>query len=281
VGIYRPGTGEGRRGVAIAIEPVWKDDFRDIAREAVARGYLFAGYNQHMLDEDNEDRSDGAHPVYPEYDWATIAVWAWGASRLIDYLETRPDVDPARLALTGHSRRGKTAQWAAALDQRIAFVMPHASGEGGSGSHRIQGEKAESLAAITDPKRFHYWFSPRLREFVGREECLPFDQHFVKALIAPRALVAQEALGDHWANPMGTQQMWRAAQPVFDFLGAGERNRIYFREGGHSMTPEDWSAYIDYCEHFFRGGPLPAGDGRLAVPDLPAAHGWSAPGQGG
>lgn len=278
IGVYRPADSTAPRGVAMSIDPVWDEAFREVAREAVGRGYLFAGYNQLQLDGDNDDRSDGAHPVYPEYDWATLSVWAWGASRLIDYLETRPDVDPKRLALTGHSRRGKTAQWAAALDERIAFVMPHASGEGGSGSHRIQGEKAESLDAITDPKRFHYWFSPRLREFVGKEDRLPFDQHFVKALIAPRALVAQEALDDHWANPMGTQQMWRAAQPVFEFLGAPGHNRIYFREGGHSMTPCDWTAYFDYCDHFFAGGPLPENDGRLAFPDLGAAHGYGAPG---
>lgn len=278
IGLYRPAVDDGPRGVAIAIEPVWTESFHDIGRQAVARGYLFAGYNQLQLDHDNDDRSDGAHPVYPDHDWATLAVWAWGASRLVDHLETRPDVDRARIALTGHSRRGKTAQWAAALDDRIAFVMPHASGEGGSGSHRIQGERAESLDAITDPKRFHYWFTPRLREFVGKEDRLPFDQHFVKALIAPRALVAQEALDDHWANPLGTQQMWRAAQPVFDFLGVPGNNRIYFREGGHAMTPCDWVAYLDYCDHFFKGGPLPEGDGRLPFPDLPPAHAYAAPG---
>lgn len=279
IGLYRPADTSQKHPALMALEPVWDADFRDVARLAIDRGYVFAGYNQHNMDEDNADRSDGVHAVYPDYDWATISAWAWGASRLIDYLATRPDIAMDKLALTGHSRRGKTALWAAALDERIRIVVPHGSGEGGTGSHRIQGPMAESLEAITDLKRFHYWFSPRLRSFVGKEDQLPFDEHLVRALIAPRVVISMDGLEDLWANPLGTQQMWRAAQPVFDFLGVPNNNRIYFREGGHPWTPEDWKAYVDYCAHFFDGGPLPVLDGKLPAPDAPMPMAWGTPGQ--
>jgi dienelactone hydrolase len=248
--IYVP-EGAGKKPVLLAIEPVWNPSLMPAAQEAVRRGYLFAGFHRHDLDPDDEDRTNGVHPLYPGYDWATLAVWAWGASRVVDYLHTRDDIDTARIALTGHSRAGKTALLAAALDDRIALVAPHGSGAGGAGSFRVCGKNAETLFLITAPNRFHYWFQPRLRDFAGKEDRLPFDQHFLRALIAPRALVSMDGLEDLWANPPGTKLMWEAAQPVFDLLGASDRNLLYFRPGGHDMPDEHWTVLLDYCDHFF------------------------------
>lgn len=254
--VYVP-VADGKKPVLLAIEPVWKENLMPIALEAVRRGYIFAGYQRHDLDPDDEDRSNGVHPLYPEYDWATLAVWAWGALRVLDYLETRDDVDLTRIALTGHSRAGKTALLAAVQDERIALVAPHGSGAGGAGSFRVCGKNAETLFLITAPNRFHYWFQPRLRDFAGKEDRLPFDQHFMRALVAPRVVVSLDGLEDLWANPEGTRLMWKAAQPVFDFLGVPERNVLYFREGGHDMTEKTWVVLLDYCDHFFFEKPLP------------------------
>ena len=255
--VYVP-VGNGKKPVLLAIEPVWDTQLMPVAQKAVQRGYIFAGYQRHDLDPDDQDRSNGVHPLYPDYDWATLAVWAWGASRVVDYLHSRDDVDTARIALTGHSRAGKTALLAAALDDRIAFVAPHGSGAGGAGSFRMCQRNAETLELITGLKRFHYWFQPRLRDFAGKEDRLPFDQHFMRALVAPRAIVSMDGLEDLWANPSGTKLMWKAAQPVFDFLGASDRNVLYFRPGGHDMTDGDWTTLLDYCDHFFFAKPDPA-----------------------
>ena len=237
--------------VLSAIEPVWKEELLPVARQVVEQGYIFAGYDKHELDEDNEDRSDGVHPLYPEYDWATLAAWAWGTLRLVDYLYTLDFVDKEKIALTGHSRAGKTALLAAALDERIALVAPHGSGAGGAGCFRIEGRGSETLNMITQKARFHYWFHPRFSEFSHKETRLPFDQHFLKALIAPRVLVCMEGQEDLWGNPLGSQQSTRAAQPVFDFLGAPKNNAFYCRPGGHDMTDDDWDALLAYCNYYF------------------------------
>jgi hypothetical protein len=253
--MYVPTAGSGPFPVLVKTDPIDGAETAQIALAMVKRGYAIAGYQRHDLDQDNADRSDGMHPLYPDYDWATLAVWAWGAIRVVDYLLTRHDIDHRRIVLTGHSRGGKTALLASALDERIALAAPHNSGAGGAGCYRIEGEGSETLALITDPKRFAYWFHPRLRTFVGHEKRLPFDQHFLKALVAPRPLLCLEALGDHWANPLGTQRSTEAAQPVFDLLGAGNKSALWWRDGGHECPLQDWHALADYADHVLLGKP--------------------------
>jgi dienelactone hydrolase len=277
VALHIPSAGTGPFPVLLALEPVWDSALAEPAKLAVERGYVFAGYDLFALDKDDADRSDGVHPIYPDYDWATIAAWAWGAMRTVDYLVGIPEVDAKKIAITGHSRRGKTALLAAALDTRIALAAPHCSGAGGSGSFRIPGKNCETLELITAPERFHYWFHPRLREFVGKEDKLPFDQHFLKALVAPRCIVSMEGLEDHWANPLGSQQIWRATKPVYDFLGAPENNVFYIRPGGHPTTKEDWIVLLDYCDHFMLGKPLMRSPSPLPFPDAKKAFSWKAP----
>jgi hypothetical protein len=135
----------------------------------------------------------------------------------------------------------------------------------------------ETLDLITQPKRFHYWFSPRLREFKGREDRLPFDQHFLKALVAPRGLLSVIGLGDVWANPQGTQQMHLAALPVFEFLNAENRAAMWFRDGGHDEEPRDWDALCDFADFVFFGKPRGEAFNRLPFPDTPKAFSWTTP----
>jgi hypothetical protein len=222
-------------------------------KEALQRGYMLAEYVRTDLDPDAKETVGAAQQAFPEYDWGTLAVWAWGGMRTLDYLLTQDRVDKNKIAITGHSRGGKTALLAGALDERFALVNPNGSGCGGAGCFRVQGERSESLADITDPKRFAYWFHPRFRDFAGKETRLPFDQHFLKVLVAPRALLSTEALEDHWANPKGTVATYRAAQPLFAFLGAGHKNAIHFREGEHSHSAEDWLALLDFADRIFFG----------------------------
>ncbi|MEZ6119586.1 MAG: hypothetical protein R3C28_23875 [Pirellulaceae bacterium] len=218
----------------------------------VEKRYVFVQYQREDLDPDKPDVLGPAQQAYPDHDWATIAVWAWGASRVVDYLESRDDIDLGKLAVTGHSRGGKAALLAGAMDERFALVAPNGSGCGGAGSFRESPRDAESLAQITDPERFHYWFHPNLRWFAGRENRLPLDQHFAKALVAPRALLCTEAKQDRWANPDGSRKTSQWAADAFRLCDAESKNGFHLREGSHDQTAEDWDALLQFAEwHFF------------------------------
>ena len=102
-----------------------------------------------------------AQSAYPSYSWGSLGVWAWGASRVVDYLIGEgwvdapngiPDADPTKLIITGHSRRGKTALLAGAMDERFAMVVPNGSGCGGTGSFLVQGCACETIQLITSAR---------------------------------------------------------------------------------------------------------------------------------
>lgn len=212
------------------------------------RGFMFVEFAREDLDADKAETVGPAQAAYPEYDWATLAVWAWGAMRVVDYLETREDVDLNRAGIVGHSRGGKMALLAGALDERFQLVAANGSGAGGAGCFRIQGKHVETLELVTRPDRFGYWFHPRLRQFANQESRLPLDQHFLKALVAPRLLICTEAIDDQWANPDGNRATSRAAQPVFERLGAEDRNGLRFRQGKHDLLEEDWNNILDFAQ---------------------------------
>ncbi len=224
---------------------------------ATDRGYMVADFYRTDLDPDNDDRTNGVHPHYPEYDWATISVWAWGYYRVVDYLMTLENVDKDKIVVTGHSRGGKTALLAGAMDSRIAIVVPAGSGAGGCGCLKYMQGGAESLMRITRPDKWHYWFQPRFRDFMRRVERLPFDQHFLKALVAPRALLCTEGLEDEWANPWRCQQTTEAVREVYKFLGVPEKVGNHYRQGGHEHNEEDWHALCDFADYNFYGKTLP------------------------
>jgi len=248
-----------------------------VGDEIVRRGYVLAQYARTELDPDKNNVVGRAQEAYPDNDWATLAVWAWGGMRVLDYLETLDFVDSARVGITGHSRGGKTALLAGAFDERFTLVVPNGSGCGGAGCCRVLGPGSESLEAITDPKRFSYWFHPRLRTFAGKIDRLPFDQHFLKALVAPRLLLSTDALGDLWANPLGTQITYQAAQEVFDFLGVSDRSGLHFREGGHDQDAEDWRALLDFGDEQFFGKKTGRDFKKLPFPDAEKTFTWKAP----
>ena len=194
-----------------------------------------------------------AQQAYPTDDWGTLSVWVWGGRRVIDFLVDLPEIDPDKVAVFGHSRGGKVALLTGALDERVAVTIANGSGAGGAALYRNQGSKAESLAAITDPDRFGYWFAEGFREYAGKESALPFDQHFLRALVAPRAVISTDASADLWANPRGARDACKAAMPVFEFLGASpEANAWHLREGEHNETVADWDAAFAFVKRHFK-----------------------------
>ncbi len=246
-----------------------------IPDEVVARGYLLAHFDRTQFAPDDATRDKGIYPLYPQSDAGALAAWAWGYSRAVDYLLQRPDVDAKRIAIAGHSRGGKAVALAGALDKRIALTFPNQSGTGGASPFRLPGKGSESIAKITG--RFGYWFHPHLQTFAGREAQLPFDQHFLLALIAPRALLLNTALQDPYSNPASTHQSFLATREVFDFLGASDKIGSHVRDGGHSFGAQDWQVLLDFADRQFFGRPTTTNFAGMSENQSAAAFSWRAP----
>jgi hypothetical protein len=240
----------------------------DAALEAMlARGYAFAQFNRVEIAADPGLPSSALALPQAAAQARTLAAWAWAHHRVVDVLHTLDWVDTAAIAVVGHSRGGKAALLAGATDERIALTSANNSGAGGAGSWRHRGPGAETLADLL--RVFGYWFDPALQAYAGREHELPFDQHFLKALVAPRALLTTEALDDHWANPQGSWQSHRAARGVFALLAAAQQIGIVFRPGGHDHSLADWNSLLDFSDAVLRGQAERRPAQADPFPDLP------------
>ena len=222
-----------------------------IPDEVARRGYILAQFNRAAFAPDDDSRRGGIYALFPDTDCGTLGGWAWGYARAIDYLTTRADVDAGKIIIAGHSRGGKAVLLAGALDERVALTVGAQSGTGGAAPYRIGGKNSESLAQATG--RFNHWFGPRLQQFAGRETQLPFDQHELLALVAPRHLLLLNGLADPYSNVEAAQQSFMASREVFDFLGAPNNIGLHLREGGHSFSADDWRALLDFADRQLRG----------------------------
>lgn len=254
----------------------------EVARRVVSNGYALVMFNRTELAEDlgyfgvpdKTRRSGGLYDVYPGGDFGALSAWAWGYHRCVDLLHTLPFIDRARVAVTGHSRGGKTVLIAGMTDERITLINDNASCAGGSATFRYVGDGGETIGIAN---AFPSWFGPRLPRYVGCEETLPFDQHCLLAAIAPRPLLLTYALDDRWSNPEGMVQCAWAAGEVYRFLGVPENLAFHLRQGDHAHAPADWDVLLDFMAWKWNGTPPKAPYNAHPYKHLQAAFSWTAP----
>ncbi len=235
----------------------------DVAKrnsDVFRRGYALVMFNPNDCAEDTTLRNpDGSwafrhtrfFPAYPNYDWGILAAWAWGASRVADYLETDRVIDKTKLVITGASRNGKSAMIAAAFDERL-MGAPVVTGGGGIGAYRFAGPHNSETLDIMQ-KKYPNWFSPHLHEFWGQREKLPFDEHWFLALCAPRSFIALEGETDTISLPEAVRHSMLDAKPAYALFGAEDKLGVNYAHHGHAFTQEDWTALMDFADKNLRG----------------------------
>jgi hypothetical protein len=219
------------------------------------RGYALAtyGYTQSAIDNPTQ-HSTGYFLAYPNMTWGGLGVFAWTMSRCVDYLETLPYLDHSKLI---DSRLGKTALIAGAIDERFALVAPVGSGCAGTGLFRINGAAREGMEGLEEYVRsFPYHVSPKLPQYAGHADSLPFDQHWMIALVAPRPLISAEGLSDQYCNGKASKASYYASLQVYKFLNAEDNLGINYRPGTHAYTPDDWRAILDFADSRLLGKPV-------------------------
>lgn len=212
-------------------------------------GYAVAVLAVSGVDTDCDDGFvNGIESIFiPPHDrteaaFSTIGAWAFGASRMLDYLLSDNSVNGEKTIIAGHSRGGKTALWAAAQDSRFWGVISNNSGcTGAALSTQKAGEQISDINGF-----FPYWFCDNYKKYNNNEGLLPVDQHMLLASIAPRLLYVASADKDSWADPKSEYESLQLAKEVYNLYNASDKTAYHLREGGHDITPYDWERFVEF-----------------------------------
>ncbi len=259
-----------KRGVPVILLLNFRaGDDPPVAADILARGWGYATVAYQEIQPDKAETftqgvigltlAPGQTRPAPD-EWGAIGAWAWGISRILDALESDRAVDAKRIAVFGHSRLGKTALWASALDARIAVVYSSCSGEMGAAlARRDWGETVDDMA-----QTFPYWFAQTFQQWAGRWNEMPVDAHMLIALSAPHPVFITGGTADQWADPVGEFLAEVAAGPVYRLLGrkdlgvtpgpppldtpvtAGDLG-WHYHTGAHAATEADWRAFLAFA----------------------------------
>ena len=248
--------------VALNFRPDIPDKYLPL-EEIVDHGFAVARIYYKDVTDDSEkiDGLAAMYPIDPATGWGKLGMWAFAASRVMDYLETLDAIDHSRVCVVGHSRLGKTALWCGAQDERFSMVVSNDSGCSGAAISR--GKVGETIRDIT--KRFPYWFCGNYQAWADREYDAHFDQHMLLALVAPRCLYVCSATEDEWADPASEYAGAKAAAEAWSFLRApgligpdqlpaadsplhAGNVAYHLRTGPHFQGRADWNWLMEYRE---------------------------------
>lgn len=262
---------------------VFDNEYRNAALDS---GVALAFFDRTELVPDfkGAGRNAPLYRCYPDYDFGAVGAWAWGYSRVVDALIKLDMFDNDWITFTGHSRGGKTAALAGVLDKRARIVAPNETNAGSCSCYRIhmkainedgEEKKSETLADLL--KKFDFWMGQNMSRYAECEEELPFDAHFLKAMVAPRTLIVAEAASDIWTNPIGTWMTTQAAGEVYKLYEKEENLFWYFRHGYHYHKPEDLKMLVSVIKHQRDGESLCEGFFSTPFEEPELIYKWRCP----
>ncbi len=243
-----------------------KRNYRWPLEKMIKNGFGLATVYYGDIDPDRDNFTDGVHPLFYKpnqqeplsHEWGSISAWAWGSSRVLDYLKKDLHTKDSKFILFGHSRLAKTALWAGALDDRFDIVIANNSGCGGAALFRRK--YGETISIINN--KYPHWFSKNFKKYNDKEELLPVDQHMLISLIAPRPVYIASATNDLWADPKGeylsayyatlvyelyekkglvNSKLPKHNKPIHQNIG------YHIRKGKHDVTNYDWIQFMTFA----------------------------------
>lgn len=249
--------------VHIAFDPADNND-DDVTSYLISEGFSMAKvFYRDIVNDLQPDKENGIGAICQEFtdnSWGKVHMWAWSASVIADYLVEHAGVDESRMAVIGHSRLGKAALCAGALDERFSLTISNCSGAGGIAL--LRGKNGELIKNLCG-KGSKTWLCTNFTEYANRENELPFDHHFAAALCAPRYLYIASATDDPWADPPSEFLSGVAASKAYELFGkkglvakeewqneAQESHEgsigYHLREGSHYLSEYDWKKFVAY-----------------------------------
>ena len=246
-------SGDGPFCTVLDIDGCWRYFNDQVIHSILKRGYIAASIDRTQVAADNKDsyRNTGLYRLFPSAKFGVCAAWAWAVHRSVDALITIERVNSEAIAITGHSRGGKTALLAGATDERVAITNPNNSGVGGAAPNRLKMKGSEVIDSFFDSGNI-FWFGEKFASYRDRDDQLPYDNHYLHALVAPRKLLLTEAYEDHAANPAGTYAAAISTQQVYQMLKQKKSIGWSYRESGHAHLLEDYTALLDFMDFHFR-----------------------------
>ena len=235
--------------------------------ELIDCGYATLSFCYKDVTSDDGNFTNGlAGAVYPNgkraaSDCGKIGLWAWAAMAVMDFAQTLPELNKDKICIVGHSRLGKTALLAGALDER--FYCAFSNDSGCSGAALARNNTGETVKKIVDA--FPYWFCENYYKYSDNESALPFDQHWLIAANIPHKVYVASAANDSWSCPKNEYLSCVAADEYYRANGMGgfvhpeslpEIGDIFhdgdiayhMRDGLHFLSREDWHRYIEFLD---------------------------------
>lgn len=255
----------GRRPVVIVMHGTGgrKEDELPLLRRLAARGFIAVAIDGRYHGERAHEGGGSA-----SYQKAIVRAWqgsgehpffydtVWDIMRLVDYLDTRDDVDAKRIGLTGISKGGIETYLTAAVDKRIAVAAPFIGVQSFSwalqnndwqGRIKTIQNAFDTIAQDENVTHPDSAFVQKFYDRVAPEIYSEFDGPEMVPLIAPRPLLIINS--DHDPNcPLpGVEECIAATQPVYHADKADDHFDVIIQKNSHhQVRPESEQAMIDW-----------------------------------